>query len=98
MNDCLATKMQREDKPNKQEIVYEKTYTYNDSPLKFRNFIAISFEEDSKQYYYQDNEFYLSSVKEFNGKHFDFTKLTSFFIKLELKDAVYTINHPPGIQ
>lgn len=41
-----------------------RIFDYSESPLKFRNYIAICFSENSHEYTYIDNSFYLSGVKE----------------------------------
>lgn len=62
--------LSRNDNPKKKTIVYEKTFTYSTSPLKFRNYIAFSMSENASTYFHIDNEFYLTSVKEMDYRHF----------------------------
>jgi hypothetical protein len=89
----------RNDKPRKKTIVFTDTFNYGDSPLRFRNYLAISFEENSQKFQFIDNAFYLSSVKEMDLLHFrgkwikdkqigsyyerPYRKRNSFFIPLE---------------
>jgi len=60
----------RNDNPKKTTVVYYKDFTNENSPLKFRNFLSISFSENSQDYFYVDNFFYLSSVNEMDIRHF----------------------------
>lgn len=48
----------------KKALIYKLTFDYQNSPLKFRNYLAFSFSENSQDYFFIDNEFYLTSVKE----------------------------------
>jgi hypothetical protein len=50
----------------KTDTIFQMEFTAENSPLKFRNFLAIKLSETSDAYYYIDNEFYLSAVKEMN--------------------------------
>ncbi|MBS1658743.1 MAG: hypothetical protein JST18_11710 [Bacteroidetes bacterium] len=50
----------------KPDTVFQKTFNYSSSPLKFRNYLSISFSENGGAYFFVDNEFYLQSVKEMN--------------------------------
>jgi len=54
----------------KEHVVYKKDFSFVDSPLRFRNYLAFSFSENSQQYFFIDNEFYLSSVKEMRYSHY----------------------------
>lgn len=65
----------KNDDINEMTKVYEKSYSYEDSPLIFRNFIAFSDTEDFEQEYYADNEFYISNIKEMEDEHFGTYKL-----------------------
>jgi hypothetical protein len=89
----------RNDNPKKKTTVYEQTYDYANSPLKFRNYLAFSFTENATSFFFIDNEFYLSSVKEMDYNHYlgititdkqgklsysrPYKKETSFFIKID---------------
>lgn len=46
----------------------EKIFSYDNSPLKFRNYIAYTLTENSTQLSFIDNEFYLSKVTEVDGR------------------------------
>lgn len=88
----------RFDKPQKNTTIYELNYGYVNTPLKFRNFITVSFSENTSNYFFIDNEFYLSSVKELEYWYYrgnrikgkdgkiDYTKpykkMHSFYIKI----------------
>ena len=56
--------------PEKTATVYYVNFNNNNSPLKFRNYIAVTFKEDSKIFKFIDNEFYVTSIKEMTLKHF----------------------------
>lgn len=60
----------RNDNPNKQTIIYEQKFDVSNTPLSFRNYLAFSFSETSKDFYFVDNGFYLSAVKEMDRNHF----------------------------
>jgi hypothetical protein len=57
-------------KPNKKATVYVDSYTKNNTPVSFRNYIAISGSEDATVFVFVDNEFYVSAVREMSLKHF----------------------------
>jgi|ERR1035437_2629837 hypothetical protein len=57
-----------------------RNFDYSESPLKFRNYIAICFAENSHEYTYIDNSFYVSGVKEM---------ITEDFYGYEYHNAVY---------
>jgi len=78
----------RSDNPKKKTKVYEKTFTKENSPLIFRNFLTFSFSEDFKTEFYIDNEFFIDDIKEMDKRHFeqyrfDETRRGRFFIKDE---------------
>lgn len=100
INDSLTkTVGPRNDNAKKKTIVYEKKYDNSSSPLKFRNYLAFTFTENSSDFLFTDNEFYLSSVKEMDYRHFrgipiktadgekdyskPFKKKTSFYITID---------------
>ncbi len=65
----------RNDKPKKQTTIYYKNYLYNNSPLRFRNYLAITLSENSQKFIFIDNEFYINSVKEIDKRHFNGKKI-----------------------
>ena len=85
-------------KRTKSNLYYEEKFDFKNSPLNFRNFLAFMFSEDSKDFFFIDNEFYVNSVKfmkqkTFTGKimneetekgvnTYPFFKNTSFYIKI----------------
>lgn len=86
VNTKKATKIFLPDlwRKNKQLEGYELNYSENESIIKFRNFIAFSFSENSSQFNYIDNSFYVNNLKEIDVRCFDGTKFvdkTSFFIE-----------------
>src|SRR5690606_24629018 len=61
----------RKDKPKKSTKVYKATFTKEESPLVFRNFLTFSFSEDFESEFYVDNEFYIQQVLEMDRRHFE---------------------------
>lgn len=64
----------RKDKPKKKTKIYEKTYSIENSPLIFRNFLTFSFTENFENEFYVDNEFHVKSIKEMNRLDFEYVK------------------------
>ena len=60
----------RNDNPKKKTKVYTEIFDPAGSPLRFRNYVAVTLSENSNEYTYIDNEFYLSSVREMDMRHF----------------------------
>jgi len=76
---CQSTVVTSNENPKKKTTIYNQDFSYSASPLRFRNYLAFAFEENSKQYFFVDNEFYLTSVKEmelsqYRGKNIGFDK------------------------
>lgn len=67
---CQTSVVPRNDKPNKKTTIYSEDFSFNNSPLRFRNYLAFSFAENSQQFFYIDNGFYLTSVKEMDYRHY----------------------------
>jgi len=68
--DCNKAIEPRNDKSRKKTKVYSETFELKNSPLRFRNFIAISFTENSQEFRFIDNEFYMISVREMDYRHY----------------------------
>ena len=68
--DCPSSEVPRNDNPKKQTTIYSRNFSYLDSPLRFRNYLAYSFSENSQKFFFIDNGFYLSSVKEMDIRHY----------------------------
>jgi hypothetical protein len=84
--------------------VYEEKLDYDSSPLKFRNYLALSMKENTSVYSFIDNEFYISSAKEMDYKHFlgqqipsktakfdyqkPFKRKSSFYIKINRTNSM----------
>jgi hypothetical protein len=85
----------RSDNPKKKTKVYTKKYSKENSPLIFRNFLTFSFSEDFKNEFYIDNEFYISTIREMDIKHFEFYKMQEkgHFIEKD-KDGNYVYIRP----
>jgi hypothetical protein len=79
--DSLA---RRSDKPKKKTILYVERFLKNGSPIRFRNFLAISLNENFQHVFYVDNEFYVSAITEMDIRHFH-GKILGFE-----KDYIYT--------
>lgn len=67
----------RRDKPKKKTKIFEENFSLNNSPMVFRNYIAIMFSEsskdfddESKKYSFIDNQFYVSYVVQEEMRHF----------------------------
>lgn len=60
----------RNDNLKSKTVLYEENFDSDNSPLKYRNFLAFSFSENSTNYFYIDNYFYVSSIKEMEYNHF----------------------------
>lgn len=103
--DNLTEKVvQRNDLPNKNTVMYEESFSVNESPLIFRNFLAFTTSESSNNFFYSDNEFFLSQATEmkyshFKGKSFTtennhigfeypFRKGSSFFLKINRSESI----------
>lgn len=65
----------RKDKPKESTKLYKATFTKEESPLVFRNFLTFSFSEDFESEFYVDNEFYIQQVLEMDSRHFAQYKL-----------------------
>jgi len=61
----------RNDNYNKNTVIYYSNYTKELSPLKFRNYLAFTMSETGSDYFFIDNDFYISSIKEMSTKHFN---------------------------
>ena len=57
-------------KPSENNSYYEEMFENQNSPVKFRNYLAFSFSENSQTFFFVDNEFYVSSIKEMKKKVF----------------------------
>jgi hypothetical protein len=58
----------------KTEKAYQKNLSKNESPLVFRNFITMSYNENFTSEFYVDNEFYVSKVIKLNSNQFEAIK------------------------
>jgi hypothetical protein len=66
----IMTTEQRNDNPKKKTILFTEAFDFANSPLRFRNFLALAFAENAQEFKFIDNEFYLTSVKEMDIRHF----------------------------
>jgi len=92
----------RSDNPRKKTKVYSANFEEKNSPLKFRNYLSISFSESSSPTLFVDNGFYVSKIFEVSKKHFlgrrhyqaygnptfdkPFKKKKNFYIEIEFKE------------
>lgn len=60
----------RHDLPKYQTTVYSKHFDKQTTPLDFRNFLTLSFNEDFTGEFYIDNDFYVKSVTVMDKHHF----------------------------
>lgn len=51
-------------------IGYEYFFNENESKINFRNYLAISFNENQNNFTFIDNGFYVYNIKEINSKCF----------------------------
>jgi len=58
------------DHPNSTTVVTRQRYLPNESPLRFRNYLMVSFSEDMKEPFQTDNAFWLSDVCDMDYRHF----------------------------
>lgn len=56
---------------SKKTIVFEKSISKEESPLVFRNFISLSYNENFVNEFYVDNEFYVSKVTKVKSEQFE---------------------------
>ena len=60
----------RNDNIKKKTKIYSKSYTREDTPTSFRNYLAFSFSEEFDEIFYIDNEFYINKITEMDYRHF----------------------------
>ncbi len=65
----------RHDNPKKKTTVIAKHFTYENSPVIFRNFLTFSTKEDFSTEFYVDNEFYIEDIQEMDNRHFSIDTL-----------------------
>jgi hypothetical protein len=59
----------RNDNPKRNTKVYSESFFNKTSPITFRNYLAFSFTENSSEFFFVDNEFYVKSVTEMDYRH-----------------------------
>jgi len=62
--------VRRSDKPEKKIHLHVERFLKNGSPIRFRNFLAISLNENFQHVFYVDNEFYVSAITKMDYRHF----------------------------
>lgn len=67
----VKTKIPSSTKPGKNVNAYTKSYTQNESPVRFRNFLTYSFDEKFNQEKFIENEFFVSKKTEMTTKNFN---------------------------
>ncbi len=58
------------DCPKRKAKIEAETFSKDNSPIKWRNYLAISGVEEATNFVFIDNEFYLSSIREMSMRHF----------------------------
>jgi hypothetical protein len=86
-------------KSKKKTKVYVDTYTKDNTPVSFRNYIAISGTEDATSFIFIDNEFFVSEVREmslnhFMGKAVGYENGETIFEKKEKKSLSFYLDVP----
>jgi hypothetical protein len=64
------TVVKRNDYPNEKTTIYVQNYSQNNSPIRFRNYLSLSFDENFQHVFRVDNEFFVSSIEEMDSGHF----------------------------
>lgn len=94
------TTVPRNDNPKKKTNIYSEEFSLENTPLKFRNYLAFTFTENSPQFFFIDNNFYLNAVREMDYRHYlgkdngnynyekPFKKMTSFYITISSDQEV----------
>lgn len=54
----------------KKKKAFQKKFNKSDSPVSFRNFLTLSYDENFKDEFYVDNEFYISQVTKLRKRQF----------------------------
>jgi hypothetical protein len=88
-------------KPKKKATVYVDSYSKDNTPILFRNYIAISGSEDATSFVFIDNEFYVASVREmslnhFRGKAIGYENGETVFEKKDKKSNSFYLYVPNG--
>ncbi|QQR87969.1 MAG: hypothetical protein IPJ76_07020 [Flavobacteriales bacterium] len=65
-----VVKESRSDKPKALTSVAQQEFDQSNSPLRFRNYLAIGWDENVSNPVFIDHEFWLSSVREMELRHF----------------------------
>ncbi len=93
-----------ESKKMKYSTIYYQNFNIQNSPLRFRNYVSLTFSEESKKFKIIDNEFFVSSIKEMTNIHFQgkmnqstnkfefpYTSPRSFYLKIPRKNSWHYI-------
>lgn len=99
----VKNEVKRNDNPSKLTNIYTAHFNKDNSPLKFRNFLSIAFEENSNNFIYIDNAFYLKSINEMKYSQFVTTQSndnqinpykskTSFYLEVDESNSVEFYN------
>lgn len=68
---CSSVVVARNDNPKKETIVICEKFDQNNTPLRFRNYLALSDQENGQKCFFIDNGFFLSSVQQMDFIHFN---------------------------
>jgi hypothetical protein len=67
LNDTIVT---RKDRPKEKTKMYVKNYSRDSSPIRFRNYLSLSFDENFQHVFRFDNEFFVSSIINVDYEYF----------------------------
>ena len=88
--------IQKQSITNKSKTVkaFEKSVSKENSPLIFRNFITLSYNENFTNEFYVDNEFYVSKIMKVNSNQFETMarKENSSFVQRDENGRLIKIN------
>jgi len=87
--------------PKNSTVLFETEFSYNDSPLKFRNFLVVATSEKFEKEFYIDNEFYVSKSTVMRNRNFCGQTINSnppapnaFEYPYKIKTGFYLLNVP----
>ena len=68
--DLKDTVVPRSDRPKETTKMYVVHYSSENSPIRFRNYLSFSFDENFQHVFRVDNEFFVSSIVNMEYLHF----------------------------
>ena len=80
-------------------LKYEIPYSNSNTVINFRNYLAFTMTENSKEYFYIDNEFYVSKIIEMNDIEFDlnaqYNKMNFYINNIPIKHSIKYEKYTP---